>query len=195
MWVSTYFGNCRYDGRHWRGYYAFETGFPSDFTNFTRARSANEGWFGTDKGIGVVADFPTDTVVTYTQDRKTLRGRAVVYRSGKVLESIDLERTVPHNYILGLDIDGNDVWVATSKGLAWAVGNGYYPGVRARARLDGGPTNLASVANAAALDSPAVARQTSRQPPAGLSAEARKHRQRDRRARSLRIAEPQTEDR
>jgi ABC-type branched-subunit amino acid transport system substrate-binding protein len=133
MWVATYFGNCRYDGRHWRGYYAFETGFPSDFTNFVRGRSAKEGWFGTDKGVGVIADFPTDTVVTYTQDLKTLRGRAVVYRSGKVLESIDLERSVPHNYILGLDIDGDDVWVATSKGLGWAVGNGYYPGLRPRA--------------------------------------------------------------
>jgi branched-chain amino acid transport system substrate-binding protein len=135
MWVSTYFGNCRYDGRHWRGYYAIETGFPSDFTNFARGRSANEGWFGTDKGVGVVADFPTDTVVTYTQDTKTLRGRAVVYRAGKVLESIDLARTVPHNYVLGLDIDGDDVWVATSHGLAWAVGKGYYSGVRRRASL------------------------------------------------------------
>jgi branched-chain amino acid transport system substrate-binding protein len=135
LWVSTYFGNCRYDGRHWRGYYAFETGFPSDFTNFARGRSANEGWFGTDKGIGVVADFPTDTVISYTQDLKTLRGKAVVYRSGKVLETIDLGRTVPHNYILGLDIDGDDVWIATSKGLAWAIGKGYYPGVRQRPLL------------------------------------------------------------
>ena len=33
FWVSTYFGCCRYDGRHWRGIYAHETGLPSDFTN------------------------------------------------------------------------------------------------------------------------------------------------------------------
>jgi len=173
MWVSTYFGNCRYDGRHWRGYYAFETGFPSDFTNFVRGRSANEGWFGTDKGVGVVADFPTDTMVTYTQDLKTHRGRAAVYRSGKLLESIDLERTVPHNYILGLDIDGNDVWVATSKGLAWAIGDGYYPGVRPRALLGPSRLNPQTVANAADLNSKvAPAPRPQNQPPGELSAEA-----------------------
>jgi branched-chain amino acid transport system substrate-binding protein len=148
MWVSTYFGNCRYDGRHWRGYYAFETGFPSDFTNFARGRSANEGWFGTDKGMGVVADFPTDTIVSYTQDLKTHRGRAVVYRSGKILETIDMERSLPHNYILGLDIDGDDVWVATSKGLGWAVGKGYYAGVRRRALLGHRPLNVQAIADA-----------------------------------------------
>jgi ABC-type branched-subunit amino acid transport system substrate-binding protein len=145
MWVATYFGNCRYDGRHWRGYYAFETGFPSDFTNYVQGRSANEAWFGTEKGVGVVADFPSDTSVSYTQDRQTLRGKAVVYRSGKVLETIDLERTLPHNYILGLDIDGNDVWIATSHGLAWAIGKGYYPGVRKRPLLGSRPAIVQTV--------------------------------------------------
>ena len=172
MWVCSYFGNCRYDGRHWRGYYAFETGFPSDFTNYVQGRSANEAWFGTDKGLGVVADFPTDTVVTYTQDLKTQRGRAVVYRSGKVLESIDLERCLPHNYILGLDIDGNDVWVATSKGLACAVGKDYYPGVRPRASLgaQGSPFPLAEGRGVRADVRPKAT--NSDQPPAGLSPEA-----------------------
>ena len=61
LWISTYFGNCRYDGRHWRGFYANETGIPSDFTNVAKGRSSAEGWFGTDKGLGVVADFFTDT--------------------------------------------------------------------------------------------------------------------------------------
>src|SRR5271165_4695965 len=145
MWVCSYFGNCRYDGRHWRGYYAFETGFPSDFTNYVQGRSANEAWFGTEKGVGVVADFPSDTIVSYTQDRQTLRGKAVVYRSGKVLETIDLERTLPHNYILGLDIDGDDVWIATSHGLAWAIGKGYYPGVRKRPLLGSRPPIVQTV--------------------------------------------------
>src|SRR5208283_5916402 len=70
-------------------------------------------------------------------------------RSGKLLESIDLERSVPHNYILGLDIDGNDVWVATSKGLGWAVGNGYYPGVRRRVSSGAGQPKMQAVADAA----------------------------------------------
>ncbi len=130
LWVSSYFGNCRYDGRHWRGFYAHETGIPSDFTNVVRGRSSSEGWFGTDKGVGVVADFPSDTYVRYTRDPETLRGLAEVFRGNRLLKSIDLETGVPHNFIINLDFDGDDVWVATGKGLGWGIGRGYYPGLR-----------------------------------------------------------------
>jgi ligand-binding sensor domain-containing protein len=130
LWISTYFGNCRYDGRHWRGLYAHETGIPNDFTNVVKGRGAQEGWFGTDKGVGVVADFDTDTVVAYTRDPETLRGVAKVYRAGRLLKTIDSDRGVPHNYIINLDFDGNDAWVATAKGLGHAIGEGYYPGLR-----------------------------------------------------------------
>jgi ligand-binding sensor domain-containing protein len=130
LWISTYFGNCRYDGRHWRGFYAHETGIPSDFTNVAKGRSSAEGWFGTDKGLGVVADFFTDTYVAYTRDPVSLRGKAQIYRRGKLLKSFDVDRTVPHNYVINLDFDGNDVWVATAKGVGWGIGEGYYKGVK-----------------------------------------------------------------
>ena len=29
LWVGSYFGGCRYDGRHWRGFYAHEGGLPA----------------------------------------------------------------------------------------------------------------------------------------------------------------------
>jgi len=130
LWVSSYFGCCRYDGRHWRGLYAQETGLPSDFTNNLKARSGDECWFCHDKGLGVVAHFPTDTVVAYTRDEHTLRGKACVYRRGKLLKTVDMEKAVPHNFTINIDHDGHDTWVATGKGLGWAVGDGYYPGLR-----------------------------------------------------------------
>ncbi len=130
VWLSTYFGCSRYDGRHWRGFYADETGLPSDFTNNVKARSASECYFAMDKGLGVVADFPTDSVVTYTRDPNTLRGKAQVFRAGKPLHTVETARGTPHNFTIGLDVDGNDIWVATGKGLGWAIGDGYYPGVK-----------------------------------------------------------------
>ncbi len=130
LWISTYFGNSRYDGRHWRGFYADETGLPSDFTNNVKARSADECYFAMDKGLGVVADFPTESVVTYTRDPNTLGGKAQVYQAGKLLRTVDMEKAVPHNFIINIDTDGNDVWVATGKGLGWAIGKGYYAGVK-----------------------------------------------------------------
>jgi hypothetical protein len=131
LWVSTYFGMSRYDGRHWRGLYAQETGLPSDFGNAVKGRSANEAWYATDKGLGVLVDFPTNTWVTYTMDPKTHGGTAVVSRDAKRLKTITLKQSIPHNYVLWVDIDGNDAWVGTSKGLGWAIGAGYYPGLRA----------------------------------------------------------------
>jgi ligand-binding sensor domain-containing protein len=130
LWVSTYFGMSRYDGRHWRGIYAHETGLPSDFGNAVKGRSANEAWYSTDKGVGVFADFPTDTWVTYTMDPRTRGGTAVVSRGTKTLKTVKLERSIPHNYVLWVEFDGNDVWVGTSKGLGWARGAGYYGGLK-----------------------------------------------------------------
>ncbi|OHB83518.1 MAG: regulator [Planctomycetes bacterium RBG_16_64_12] len=134
LWSSSYFGASRYDGRHWRGYYAHETGLPSDFNNAVMGRSANEAWYATDKGLGVVADFSSDTWVTYTMDPKTHRGRAVIRRGAEVLKVVDMPASIPHNYALSVEIDGNDVWVGTSKGLALAIGQGYYPGLKATPR-------------------------------------------------------------
>jgi len=130
LWVSTYFGASRYDGRHWRGYYNLDTGQPSDFNNAVKGRSADEAWFCTDKGLGVVTDFESDTWVTYTMVPETHEGLAVVSRNKQVLKEVRMPRSIPHNYTLCADIDGPDVWIGTSKGLARAVGNGYYARLR-----------------------------------------------------------------
>jgi len=128
LWVSTYFGSSRYDGRHWRGYFAHECGLPSDFANAIQGRSANEAWFATDKGLGVLADFKSDTWVTYTREGQL--GKAVVARGTEVLETIETGLSIPHDYVLWVELDGNDAWIGTSKGLAWAIGTDYYAGLK-----------------------------------------------------------------
>ncbi len=132
VWVSSYFGACRYDGRHWRGYYNQDSGLASDFINNAKARSADEAWFATDKGASAIADFATNTWVTYTSDARGKAGEAVVMRDRDVLETVKLPVSIPHNFVINYDIDGNDVWVATSKGLAWGIGDGYYAGLKER---------------------------------------------------------------
>ena len=132
LWQSTYFGASRYDGRHWRGYYNMDSGLPSDFINNLKARSGDEAWFTTDKGVGVITDFATNTWVTYTRDGAGHAGRAVVYRDREVLATVDTGLNIPHNFTISVDIDGNDVWIGTSKGLAWGMGDGYYPGLKER---------------------------------------------------------------
>ena len=131
LWVSTYFGASRYDGRHWRGYFEKDSGAPSNFYNAIKGRSANEAWFSTDKGLGVVADYPTDTSGGYTTDHKAGKGQAVISRGEEVIETVETPPNIPHNYVLWTELDGNDVWIGTSKGLGRGIGEGYYPRLRA----------------------------------------------------------------
>ena len=130
LWTGSYFGGSRYDGRNWRGYFNKDSGIPSDFINFVKARSADEAWYCTDKGVGVLTDFKTNTWVVYTLDPERHTGKAVIMRDRDVLKTIDTGVNIPHNYVLCADLDGNDVWIGTSKGLAWGIGDFYYAGLR-----------------------------------------------------------------
>lgn len=132
VWVSSYFGACRYDGRHWRGFYNQDSGLASDFINNTKGRSADEAWFATDKGASAITDFKTNTWVTYTRDADGPGGKAVIMRDLDVIGTVALPVSIPQNFIINYDIDGNDVWVATAKGLGWGIGEGYYPGLKER---------------------------------------------------------------
>ncbi len=134
VWVSTYFGASRYDGRHWRGFFAHESGLPSDFMNNIKARSAIESWFCTDKGLGACMDFETDTWVAYTRNQNGT-GKAVVTRGKEILETIEGPINVPQNFIICADVDAKDVWIGTGKGLAWGMGEDYYAGIKNRAPL------------------------------------------------------------
>jgi len=138
FWATTYFGASRYDGRHWRGYFKKDSGSPSDFHNAIQARSADEAWFSTDKGLGVVADYGTDTWVVYTSDHAAGTGKAVITRGPRVLKTVEMGPNLPHNYVLWTELDGDDVWVATSKGMAHGTGKGYFPGLRRLTGKGGG---------------------------------------------------------
>jgi len=138
MWVSSYFGGSRYDGRHWRGYAQQEGGLPSDFVNNIRARSAQEALYCSDRGLGIITDAPGDTWVAYTRDPQTGRGRASVTRKGHMVEDVEMPIGVPHDFIIAADVDGDDIWVGTAKGLGWGIGRGYYAGLRERPWMPAG---------------------------------------------------------
>ena len=112
--------------------YNMDSGIPSDFTNNVAARSSNEAWFATDKGVGAIVDAASNTWVTYTRDPKSNSGKAVISRDKTVLRTIEMGLNLPNNYIVSIDLEGNDVFIGTSKGLAWGVGEGYYAGLKVK---------------------------------------------------------------
>jgi hypothetical protein len=150
-WVSSYFGGTRYDGRSWRGFPDIEGGLPSLFDNNVRGRSAYEAWYCTDKGAGAIVDMEPETWVVYTRNGHA--GRAVVkqrlHPEDKTLtavEEIDMDVNVPHSFIVNADVEGNDVFLATSHGVGWGIGEGYYPRLRERPLIGTAPRTEAAAA-------------------------------------------------
>lgn len=133
LWVSTYFGMSRYDGRHWRGYIEGDSGLPSNFINMVKARG-QIAWVCTDRGLGVVNGLtnkwvsyvPVDPVWAHKRipspDDGPLEGtkgwEARIYDDAKLIRTVKLAEGLGNNHVYGVDFQGDDVWVATSKGVS-----------------------------------------------------------------------------
>ena len=113
LWVSTYFGMSRYDGKNWKGYFDHDSGLASNFINFLRAEG-RKVFVCCDNGLS-----STDgtTWVTYKKDDNSENGKAII-TNGTEKKEIPLSPSISHNFIIGVDADENYLWVATSKGVS-----------------------------------------------------------------------------
>jgi ligand-binding sensor domain-containing protein len=118
VWVATYFGDSHYDGRNWHNFLTKDSGLPSNFTNTVRGIDRNRAWFGTDKGL---AYYDGTNWAVYRPALDTGKPEMTVRDAqGKVTE-IPVETAPAHNYVLGIDFQGRDIWVATAKGLSHGI--------------------------------------------------------------------------
>ncbi len=113
LWVSTYFGMSRYDGKNWKGYFDHDSGLASNFINFLRAEG-RKVFVCCDNGLS-----STDgtTWVTYKKDDNSENGKAII-TNGTEKKEIPLSPSIAHNFIIGVDADENYLWVATAKGVS-----------------------------------------------------------------------------
>lgn len=118
VWVATYFGNSRYDGRYWHNFLTKDSGLPSNFTNVVKAVDANRAWFGTDKGL---AYYDGANWAVYRPSLATGKPEMLVRDAKGTVTSVPVTTAPAHNYILNLDFQGNDIWVATARGLSHGI--------------------------------------------------------------------------
>jgi ligand-binding sensor domain-containing protein len=113
LWVSTYFGMSRYDGKNWKGYFDHDSGLASNFINFLRAEG-KVVFVCSDNGLS-----STDgkTWVTYKKDDNSENGKAII-TNGTEKKEIPLSPSISHNFIIGVDAQDDVLWVATSKGVS-----------------------------------------------------------------------------
>jgi ligand-binding sensor domain-containing protein len=118
VWAATYFGDSRYDGRYWHNFLTKDSGLPSNFTNTVKGVDGDHAWFGTDKGLAYYDGVNWAVYRSSLNDGKpemTVRDAA-----GKVTP-VAVTTAPAHNYILGIDFQGSDIWVATAKGLSHGI--------------------------------------------------------------------------
>ncbi len=131
LWASTYFGLSRYDGRNWRGYLDHDSGLPSVFINQAVGRSATSCYSATDKGLAVLADFATDTWVTYQRDEEdAATWTAHVMVGGDDVGAVPTGLDLPNHFVISVAFMGGDLWIGTGHGLARGIGTGFYEGLR-----------------------------------------------------------------
>jgi len=116
LWVSTYFGLSRYDGEHWKAYFDHDSGLASNFINFIRAK--NEIVFiCSDKGLSTTDGF---TWVTYKKNENNADGKAII-TIGTEKKEVPLSHSIAHNFIIGVDVKDDIIWIATSQGVSRGV--------------------------------------------------------------------------
>lgn len=113
LWQASYFGLARYNGRAWRSYFAEDSGLASNFVQFVRAHG-HVAWCATDKGLST-----TDGSNWATYRRRDDGKGEVIFKRGKQpVATIVTDTAIAHNFILGVDLQGDTIWVATGKGVS-----------------------------------------------------------------------------
>lgn len=113
LWVSSYFGMSRYDGKNWKGYFDHDSGLASNFINFLRAKGPVV-YVCCDNGFST---FNGETWVTYKKNDNDENGKAII-RTGDSIKEVPQSPCIAHNFIIGVDAKDDVVWVATSKGVS-----------------------------------------------------------------------------
>ncbi len=114
VWIATYFGLSSYDGRKWHNFMDHDSPLVSNFVNYVRTSGTN-CWIGTDRGLNAT---DRKNWWTFQRDDKTGRGLVTYTPDSGAAERVETPTALPHNYVLGIAFSGDDIWVATEKGVA-----------------------------------------------------------------------------
>ena len=112
LWQGTYFGMSRYDGSRWRTWQEKK----SNFVNFIWPHG-RVAWVGTDRGISVTDG---NTWATYRTNEKG-EGIVEIARPGRPVETRTMSTKLPNDFVLGIWVDDQEAWFATSDGLSHAI--------------------------------------------------------------------------
>ncbi|HKK42566.1 MAG TPA: hypothetical protein VJ963_09175, partial [Bacteroidales bacterium] len=123
LWVATYFGLSRYDGVHWKGYFDDDSGLASNFINFVRAVGP-VAYLCTDKGLSCTDG---NKWITYQRNNfESSKGKVIYTNYGrqsdktadKSSKEVPIDKSIAHNFVLGVDVAKGVIWLATEHGVS-----------------------------------------------------------------------------
>ena len=114
MWVGTYFGLSRYDGRHWQSFNEDDSGLAGDFINHVRA-DGDGVWVSTDTGL---SHFDSSGWRTWKKAPDKTGWNVTLTTPEGASSTFTLQSGPAGERIFGTALDGESVWVATSAGLS-----------------------------------------------------------------------------
>jgi ligand-binding sensor domain-containing protein len=114
VWVATYFGLSSYDGRKWRNFMDHDSPLISNFIHFVCAHG-KFCWIATDNGLNAS---DRQEWWRYQRDQATGGGTIGWRPAQDAAEDFKTATIFPHNYVLGITFQGEDIWLATEKGVA-----------------------------------------------------------------------------
>jgi ligand-binding sensor domain-containing protein len=118
LWVATYFGASRYDGRNWRNFLDKDSGLPSNFLNQVKTLDGRHVWFSTDKGL---AYFDGERWATWRPSLDNQRPEMLLRDAAGAISRVEVDSAPAHHYIFGIDFQRDDIWVATAKGVSHGI--------------------------------------------------------------------------
>jgi ligand-binding sensor domain-containing protein len=118
LWAATYFGASRYDGRSWQNFLDKDSGLPSNFLNQVKTIDGTRTWFSTDKGL---AYFDGTQWAVWRPALDTHAPEMSVRDAQGVVTHPAVDTAPAHHYIFGIDFQGDDLWVATAKGISHGI--------------------------------------------------------------------------
>ena len=118
VWVATYFGASRYDGRNWHNFLTKDSGLPSNFLSQVKGVDGSRAWFSTDKGL---AYYDGANWAVYRPALDTHQPEMYVRDADGNVTQVPVDTAPAHNYMLGVDFQGDDLWVATAHGLSHGI--------------------------------------------------------------------------
>jgi ligand-binding sensor domain-containing protein len=118
VWVATYFGASRYDGRNWHNFLTKDSGLPSNFLSQIKGVDGARAWFSTDKGL---AYYDGTNWAVYRPALDTRKPEMLVRDGDGNTTAVPVTSAPAHNYILGVDFQGDDIWAATAEGLSHGI--------------------------------------------------------------------------